>query len=256
MSRSSVIVLMILVVLLGVVPQAGAQIINTLRGFDDEEEGWTGSAAAALAAADGNTEYFELDLDARAQYQHGRNRLRFIGGAMRRTAGGTEIAQSRLGHARHNYQFLPWLSSILFVQGQYDPYLRIESRIVAGAGARVDLFREHVWRSAVGAAAMHESEDLTDNASGFENRYRFSFFATMYRKDAKDAGVDLDFWAFYQPVMDDFGNARVSAAASAQVDLIGNLYFFVNYVIRHNSTPAPGVKKRDQSVRSGVGIDF
>jgi hypothetical protein len=233
---------------------AEAQIVNTLRGFDETEDGWTGGAAAALAVADGNTEYFELEFDARAQFQTEHHRLRFLGFGMRRTAGGEEVAQSRIGHARHNYRFRPWLSSIAFVQAQYDPYLRIETRLLAGAGARFDVFHGELWRLALGGVVMHESEDLTDDAEGFSDRERFSFFVTLYRLE--EGGVDLDLWGFYQPVVDDFGNARVSAAASAKIDIVGNIYVFASYIVRHNSTPPPTVKKHDQSLRSGVGIDF
>lgn len=241
---------------------AHTQIVNTLRGFDDKELGWSGGLAGGVALAEGNTEYFEFELDGKIQYQTARHRWRVIGLNARRTAQGVKTAESRMGHLRHNYRLRPWLASVAFVQGQYDPFLRIESRYLFGGGVRVEVLTRKLWNAAVGATVMRETEKLTASAAHpaaplsdeTTTTNRFSCFVTLYRAEKK--GVDIDVWGFYQPVVDDFGDARASGAASVRVEVAGGLYFLASYVVEHDDKPAPGVKKLDQALRSGVGWDF
>jgi len=247
---------------LALVGSIEAQIINTLRGFDDEEPGWSGGIAGGVAYADGNTEYFEFELDGRIQHQTDRHRLRAIGIDMRRTALGVEVAEARMGHLRHNFRVWSRLSTIAFVQGQYNPFLRIESRVLVGGGARLEIFRGNLWRSAIGATVMRETEELTapdtdqspPSSQAPTTKYRFNYFLTLYRVEKK--GLDIDIWGFYQPLVDDFKDARTSAAASVRVDIVGGLYLFSSYVVRHDDSPPVGVKELDSMMRSGLGWSF
>jgi hypothetical protein len=239
-----------------------AQIVNTLRGFNDDERGWSGALAGTVAFAEGNTEYFEFELNGKIQYQTIRHRWRVIGINMRRTALGVEIAEARLGHFRHNYRVWSRYSTIAFLQGQYNPFMRIESRILIGAGGRAELFGGDVWRSAVGVTLMHEAEELTDDTAfdpalqsgDTTTNYRFSCFLTLYR--AGGNGVDIDMWGFYQPIVDDFADARASGAASIRVDLVGELGLLVSYVVKYDSNPPLGVEKHDYMLRSGLVWEF
>jgi hypothetical protein len=239
-----------------------AQIINTLRGFDDEEPGWSGGIAGGVAYADGNTEYFEFELDGRIQFQTDRHRLRAIGINMRRTALGVGIAEARTVHLRHNFRVWSRLSTVAFVQGQYNPFLRIESRVLIGGGARFEIFRGNLWKSAVGATIMHETEELTYPATEQSppptqaptTKYRFNYYFTLYRVEKK--GFDIDVWGFYQPLVDDFKDARASAAASIHVDIVGGLYLFSSYVVKHDDSPPAGVKELDNMLSSGLGWSF
>jgi len=244
------------------VGSAEAQIVNTLRGFDEEDRGWSGGIAGGVAYAEGNTEYFEFEIDGRVQFQTDRNRFRAIGINMRRTALGVEIAEARVGHLRHNFKLWSRLSTVAFVQGQYNPFLRIESRVLIGGGGRFEIFRGNLWRSAIGATVMHETEELTSQVGDDflpqsempTTRYRFNYFLTLYRVEKE--GFDIDIWGFYQPLVDDLNDARTSAAASIRVDIVGGLFLFSSYVVKHDDSPPAGVKKLDYLLSSGLGWSF
>lgn len=240
------------VLLLGLGAGRGdAQILNTLRGFDEAEHGWSGRIEATVAAADGNTEYFEVDARAMAQYRAARHRVQLRGRHMRRTAQGRETAESQVGHLRHNFRIRPWLSTVAFVQVQHDPFRRIRSRFLVGGGARFDLARSGALRAALGATVMREEETLTDGG-GTTVTPRLSFFASAYR-DVEE-GVDLDLTAFYQPALDDLGDARAVASAGLRADIVGNLYFLLNYNLEYDSSPPPDVGRTDHAARSGLGF--
>jgi hypothetical protein len=58
---------------------AGAQIVNTLRGFEEQKLAWSGALEGSVAAADGNTDYFQYELGASVQHISERNRWRLLG---------------------------------------------------------------------------------------------------------------------------------------------------------------------------------
>jgi hypothetical protein len=233
---------------------AHAQILNTLRGFDEKEMGWSGGIEGAIATASGNTEYFEFEVGGAIQHQGEKNRWRFLGRTMQRTASGNEIARSQIGHIRHNYRLAPRFSTLAFLQGQYEPFRRIQKRYLAGAGAQTDLHRSVDWNSVLGASIMYENEELTDNNGITTSDARLSFFLSVFR-DVKE-GVDVDFVGFYQPLVDNLGDARASVTFGMRADIVGELYTFVRYVAEYDSEPAPGVDDLDQNLRAGLGYKF
>jgi len=235
---------------LGAAP-AGAQILNTLRGFQAGENGWSGQVEGTAAVAAGNTEYLELELGAGVQFQTERHRWRLLGRTMRRTASGVETAESRSAHLRHNYRIRPWLATVAFAQGQHDPFRRVQTRLLLGGGLRFDLLRRPVWQGALGATVMLEDEKLTD-APGFDTTARGSFFLSLLRKGK--TGLDVDVSGFFQPALDDPGDLRALLSASLGADLVGNLYFRFRYGLEVDTDPAPGVKETDHLVRSGLGV--
>lgn len=237
-------------------PDGQAQIINTLRGFDDQAMAWSGEVESTIALAEGNTEYFEIELAGTVQYKTERNRIRALGRYMRRTAGPVEIAEDRLGHLRHNYRLRSWLATLLFVQGQHNPFRRIESRVLVGGGLRFDVIRGMSWNGALGAAYMYEEEELTGISTGkTENvKHRFSFFLSLF--SAEPELVHLDMTAFYQPVIEDLSDARASVLASMRIDITGGLYFLTRAGLQHDSRPPAGVDETDVGLRSGLGFQF
>ena len=233
---------------------ADAQIINTLRGWQEDEPGWSGELAAAIAIAQGNTEYFEFDLSAAAQYWQDRHRVRGLASSTRRTASDVEVAEAALLHLRYNYRLTPVVHSLVFIQAQRNPFQRIEGRYLLGLGARFDVVQADSWDASLGAAYMREQENLTDDDSGTIGRNRGNFFATVLGKLTDQVRVDA--YGFYQPVLNDFSNARISAGSNLDVALVGQLALVVGFRLAYNSQPAAGVEKTDMWLRTGIRFTF
>jgi len=254
---------MLLVFLLWPAPSA-AQIVNTLRGFDEQDPDWSGGVEGTVAAADGNSEYFEYELGAAIQHLAERNRWRLLGRWMDRKTGGRGIAESRLVHLRHNWRFTSTVASVAFVQATHNPFQRLETRWLVGAGGRFDVLRSDRWKGAIGVAWMYEDERIgplpadapagSPDDSGRETEHRASFFLSVY-SDASER-VRTDVVAFWQPLPTDPGDARTFVAASVRADVSGGLYVLLRYGLNWDTNPPATVLERDQSVRGGLGLEF
>jgi putative salt-induced outer membrane protein YdiY len=231
-----------------------AQIINTLRGFADDEPGWSGSLNGYFNLAGGNTEYREYGGAATLQYLKDRHRFRALGSVLRKESRGANIAQSSRIHVRHNYWFLPRWASILFVQDSSNPFQRLDSRFLLGAGARYDLVRDERVDIYLGVATMLEEDVIQGDSQGREREQRMSsFLSVLYDLSAT---ARLDVVAFYQPVWSDFADYRTVVAAQLKVMITGSLYLTLDYGLQHDNRPPEGVLETDWNLGSGIGWDF
>lgn len=251
-----------LVLTMSVLAQARAQIVNTLRGFNDEELGWSGVIGWAIDLRTGNSRYLDAELDGRLQYQSDRHRVRAVVVTDYRTSQGEKKAESILAHTRHSYRLLPWLASIAYVQWMRDPFIRIASRSSVGVGGRVDLFREHGWPVGLGTSLMLEREKLIVEigfpdpipSKATRTNYRFSFFITVY--STKLDKLDVDVWGIFEPVVGDLTIARSSGSARVSVNIVGGLRMVTTYTITHDSDPPAAVEDLDSRLRVGLNWRF
>lgn len=232
-----------------------AQIVNTLRGWSDPEPGWSGEVEGRFALSEGNAEYLELSAAASVQLVAGRHRIRALASETLRRAAGEEIAEDFLVHLRHNLRLTAALSTLLFVQNQYNPFRRLERRTLVGAGGRWDVVRVDSWNAALGAAYMYESEVLTEDPEGVvDTDHRFSFFASLVGRVTQ--AVRADIAAFHQPLVGDFSDSRAFASARVRTDLVGELDLIVAFTLYHDAEPAEGVEPTDLTLSSGLVLSF
>lgn len=236
-------------------PPAHAQIVNTLRSWSDAEPGWSGDVEARFAVASGNTEYLEFAGGTSLQFVSERHRVRGFTKASIRDASGDRIAESLLAHIRHNYRLTPVFSTLVFLQHSSDPFRRIESRTLAGAGTRLDLLRDERWEGSIGISAMYEGEAFTDDPTGeYEDEFRGSFFVSAIGSATETLRLDLS--AFYQPLFTDWGDDRLFIASSIRVDVVGELDLLVRFDLQRESRPPLGVEPTDLSFSTGFVFDF
>lgn len=244
-----------LVLLVCAPARAAGQIVNTLRGWADPEPGWAGELEARFALADGNSEYLELSAAAAVQLVTGRERVRLLASETLRRASGEKVAEDFLVHLRHNHTLTAALKTLVFVQTQVNPFRRLERRTLLGVGGRWDVVRAETWSASLGAAYMLEDERLTDDdADGGGTEHRASYFLSVVGRPAGPLRVDLS--AFFQPLLDDYGDSRAYGAAGARVDVVGGLDLLVSFGLLHDSDPPAGVEPTDVTLSSGVVLEF
>ncbi len=228
-----------------------AAIVNSLSGFA-ETPGWTGGVDGSFGARGGNTEQTSLSSNARLQWRGQRESWRLIGSARRTSNGGNETARSLLGHLRHNHRLSARWHTLAFVQLQENPFQRLESRFLAGAGLRWDVARGEKRRFSLGAAHMAEREKIEKVAAN--SRERASLFFTLsweLREGVRIAGL-----AFFQPVWSEPEDWRTLGELDLDVALGGGLSLFSGGELEGDSRPPVGVEKVDWSTRTGLRWAF
>ena len=232
---------------------ADAVIVNSLRGFSETEPGWSGGLGGALGGSGGNTEQSTLSADARLQWRGSADVWRLMGTAKRTSSGGTETARSVLGHLRHNHTLGGGWHTLAFVQLQENPFQRLNSRFLAGLGARLDIRREGAVHVSLGAADMIERERIDGQAGGDPYQRLSMFVSTVF---SLREGVQIDALAFYQPKWSDMGDWRTYVNIALDVTLTGNVSLFTGLDLERDSSPPADVEATDWEMSTGLRIDF
>ncbi|MCA9758745.1 MAG: DUF481 domain-containing protein [Candidatus Eisenbacteria bacterium] len=278
---------LLLCLLVGLATPASAQIVNTIRSFDADDLGWTGSLEARFSQSGGNTDVLTFGGGGTVQWMSDAQRVRLLAKAARSENDGKKIADASMAHLRHNYRFTPRIASLLFTQVQRNPFQRLRSRLLIGAGARFDLVTREEWSLFGGVAHMYEREEIEADASGAAARseaeelrrgaaarsgaegsvaatiadgtrtdvdHRASVFIS-WSGDLKD-GVSVDLSGFYQPLWSDFADVRATASGELLVAIVGSLSLGLEGSVTQDSEPPAGVKETDWSYLTKLVVEF
>ncbi len=232
---------------------ATATIVNTLQGFNEDQPGWSGGIDGSFSNRGGNTELSRFAGGCQVQWLGESERWRLLGSAVRATSQGTEIAKALTSHLRHNHRLSAAWHTLTFAQIQQNPFQRLSSRMLIGAGFRWDVWHQSSGLLALGATHMVEIEKIEDQTDSTTDQ-RLSVFLKSSLPLRTD--VKLDAMAFYQPLWSDFGDARVMASLKLQVKLVGDLSLFTGGDLEYDPQPAAGVEKSDWSTSTGLRYKF
>jgi len=232
---------------------ARAAIVNSLRGWSEEEQGWSGALAGSYGASGGNSPQSTFEGSGRVQLRSKANVWRLIGSGKRTTVHGVETAKSTLGHLRHNYLLNDRWATLVFLQHQKNPFQRLDSRYLIGLGGRWLAVKGESTLIYLGAAHMFEQERIQDE-EGHTKAQRFSGFVSLETRLSED--VVVDFLVFYQPRWSDFKDWRMFGEVALEVELTGSLSLFTGYKLEHNSMPPEGVEQTDWDTKTGIAFKF
>jgi len=253
MRRSPLRALALLLALAAAAPAAAGVILDTLAGSGLAEPGWSGAVEGGFEATGGNTELWSLNAGGRVLRRGDRDLWRLQGQIERTETDGMESSRAVVGHLRHNHALGSGLHSIGFVQIQHNPFQRLRSRWLTGAGLRWDLRADDDGRLAVGATHMVEVERIEDVA-GSDTDHRLSAFLHVGRRLSPTAKLTGVF--FVQPLWRDLSDRRAMGKLALEVALSDALTLTVGGNVEYDARPPAGVDTTDWRTLTGLGVAF
>lgn len=227
-----------------------AQILNTLRGFDEDATGWSGGFGAFFSGTGGNTENVAIGGAGSIQWQGNANRWRLLLDGTRAESNRSATEEALATHLRHNLRLSRRWASLAFVQHQYDRFQRVDSRFLAGAGVRWDFLRTEKLGASIGASPMLEMEKNEGRSS--LSRGRLSTFVTILGR--VDERVHVDVTAFVQPAMDELQDIRAVSTTALRLEISEALSLVADLRVQYDTEPAADVEKTDWKTRTGLSI--
>jgi hypothetical protein len=243
----------LLLLLAGATPLQ-AQIVNTLGGWKEDEPGWSGRLGLTGDLSGGNTNVKAISGAARVQWFREQHRVRILGSFKVEEAQDVRVKEESMTHLRWIVRLTPRIAPFAFSQIQRNPFIRLETRWLLGAGAEFDVSPQKSWTLALGFSPMLETEKIQDSTSGSETRGRFSSFLRL----VVPLGDDIDFnaIAFYQPRLVEPTDFRSSLIASLEVPIVGPLDFLLLSTWEHDDLPPEGVEPDDWDLNFGLTLSL
>lgn len=158
-------------------------------------------------------------------------------------------------HLRYNFLWKKKVAWEAFSQIQFDGILRIKRRLLLGAGPRFNLLKKEQSDVHLGVAYMYEYEQELDTTV-FHRDHRISSFLSVDK--IFDNGHSISTIGYYQPVINNFDDYRISWGFRLALKIATNLSFNFNIHLNYDAQPVidNNIPSLTYSIRNGISISF
>ena len=239
---------------------ASAQIVNVqpLMSSGEEVDGFQGEVSASLTLQTGNVDLLLGTGSALFTYRMGAHKLISSSTAELGVNGGDTFTEHVFTHLRHQVTILDWLTWETYGQIATDRFRRMSLRGLAGTGPRFSIIDGPAVAFALAASYMFEREmlgesEFSDSEAAYNN-HRLSLYLTG--KFVLSPLLGFVHTTYYQPLVTDPLDFRVSSETSLNVKLTDSLGLSVGFVLTYDSRPPEEVHDLDTATRAKVTYTF
>ena len=239
-----------------------AQIVNIENILAGEPvEGVEAALQIGFEFKQGNSEYRRMNANGLIRWHGGHHTVQVVLGGAYRTAQDNKVEDNALGHLRYGYELSPGLRLEALVQIQKDAFIRLQRRVLAGAGVRANILKsddsslsdtDEGWRLDCGLIIMHESELLRDSSSDPGLRASMLISANLNFSATASLGSQI----YVQPALKDLDDVRLLCDGGLTVTVFGPLSLQLTTRLVYDSRPPVGVKKTDYLLRNTLVLTF
>ena len=163
------------------------------------------------------------------------------------------------GHLRFIRQHSPSISFEVFGQYQFNEFIRLEDRFLAGGGGRFALVQAERTEVFAGIGYMLEQETLdlpAPQPDGTNSEHHRSTNYLTVRYNSKDERLRLVQTLYAQPRFDRLQDFRLLSETSFEIQLFRQLALAINLNVAHDSEPPAGIKETDVVLSNSLRYSF
>lgn len=222
------------------------------------DPGFSGSIETAISGKRGTVESDTVNAALRCDWNYGRHTAFLIGEREYGKTNDVRSADSLFVHLREIYALTDTVGLEGYAQQESDEFVRLESRTLAGAGGRFQIWqRPETANLTLGLGAFAYREELNPiNGIREEDGRGVRINAYLnYTHHWRD-NVRIMSTTYYQPRTGDLADVRALEQAAIAVDITTRLELKVTLDLAHDSDPPAGIEKNEISYRTRFGYRF
>ena len=235
-----------------------AQVNTEALRVGDPKPGLSGTLGAGLDLKRGAVDYLELVGNGQIIYFQDIHTVLLNGSGGYGNTQGERFQSRAFGHLRWTAMWHPRLGSELFLQLEYDQFLRQQIRGLAGAGGRWRAFANETFETFFGLAYMLEREVLNIEPDNPHPRRSLNHRLTSYisLKWNPNDRVQLVQTLYVQPRLDDPIDVRMLEQADIRVAMVEQLGLKTSVTVHFDNRPPAGVPKANLALTQGVDVTW
>jgi hypothetical protein len=258
---------------------AAAQVNTEKMRVGANEPGWGGTFDVNASLQRGNTEREILGGGVRLQYAWPRldadttdgagtdddesegpaNVVFLVSNYSFSRANDNRYVNNAQGHLRFIRRHSPKTSFEIFGQYQFNEFIRLEDRFLAGGGGRFALVQAERTEVFFGTGYMLEQETLDLPAAlpdGPNSEHHRSTSYVTVRYNSEDERLRLVQTLYAQPRVDRLQDFRLLSETSFEIQLFRQLALAINLNVMHDSEPPSGVEETDVVLSNSLRYSF
>ncbi|MDB5032867.1 MAG: hypothetical protein JWQ98_108 [Chlorobi bacterium] len=249
----------LLVALLLVATAAAAQVNTEFLRRDSVRNGLHGQLGFTLAYQSGNSNFLTLAANGRIDW-HAGALYTFLVANYERGRNDNDLFQNDgFLHLRLVYTLDSAVKLELFAQKEFNDFILLHDRQLAGAGVRLRVFQTVGDSGAlaslnVGVGGMFESELVDDPGLVRTSLVRSTnYLSFLWRINSR---LGLNAVGYYQPALSRRADYRLLGEGGLAVALSDLLALTINVHYRFDNEPPVGVRRFDLGITNGLAVQF
>jgi len=237
-----------------------AQVNTEKFRKENGAKGFSGKVSLAAGFASGNSEFVNVKSGARIDYSVKNFDFFIVGNYEFQQAKEEKIVNKAFAHLRSIITLTPALLLEFFLQKEFNQFILLEDRNLAGSGLRLDVIRlfsgtedslvEIYW----GSGLMFENERYNISVSPKTNLFRSTNYLTIKWQITNNFSfTTINYFQFDVKRLHDY---RILSDAGFNFSITEDLAFNSSLSWRYDNEPVEGVKKYDVEVTNGITFSF
>ncbi len=235
--------------------QSSAQIVNIekerIRNHDSV--GMMGKVSMTFSIIQNKTRLINAEFNPHLQYKNKKHLLLLIGQGVYAALDKKTVTNGAYGHLRYNYVLRPQIKAECFTQLQYNRIWNMPLRFLLGAGPRFKLF--DVKQNRIYAAPLYLYE-MQVVASGKTTQINHRLSAYLSWNIAAGSTLFFAGTVYYQPLLRDFSNYRVSGQGELNIAISKHLSFENKLTCIFDQTRTVDIPAESFQYSAGFGFKF
>lgn len=235
-----------------------AQVVNIeeqrITGTSDTVQ-WYGHVRGSTSFVKVREQSFQLQSQVKVQYKNDPHLVLLLLNAGFLRAGGNDIARQAFAHLRYNYKLSPIWSWEAFSQIQNSPVQLLQQRHLVGTGLRLRALKSKNGRQRIylGAAWLWEENFFSGDSPSNSWHRSSNYLSSTFRAGKHAALIQTTYW---QPVIGNISNYRLSSEWVLKVDLSKHLSFTVEFDYSVDQNLPQEAPKEFITWRNGLAFQF
>ena len=257
-------IIFLLTIILSIHTNNASAQINTekYRKYYTDETGFLFNLATTFALKAGNTEYSSYTGSGRIDYNGKKFDTFIVGNFEFKNTGETKVENDGFVHLRGIVHITNRTTWELFLQKQYDEFIDLDSRDLAGTGIKYRLIEAVSKKDStnsvdvnISTGLMYEIESYNPDGGSIDlyNWRSTSFLSIDWLIKNK---LNVTSVIYYQPSINNFKDYRIAADSGLEFAIAKSVKFIFSLTYRYNNLPVTDVKKFDFSIQNGIRIEI
>lgn len=239
---------------------SNAQVNTETLRLDSQKEGFIFTTDFSFGLSEGNVRYLNLLGNTRVDYQKGKNRSFAVVQYSRGVQEGDLYRNAGFLSLRNTYYVRPAVGLEVFAQQEFNEFILLRDRKLAGSGARLRLINyeaddaDNKLQLIFGVGGMFEYEDINSIIQEQTSLIRSTNYISLIW-DVTER-VNINAVTYFQVALTDLSDYRNLLESSLEVKLAESLALTVAVNHRYDSSPPIGIEPYDIQVRNGLRLLF
>ncbi|MDX9790802.1 MAG: DUF481 domain-containing protein [Candidatus Kapaibacterium sp.] len=233
---------------------------NTEKFRDFKSDGFYHTLNFAVNLNSGNEEYVKYAGDYRIDLYR-QNFITYLAGNIEYKEGNESVITNKgFAHWRLIYNRGSFVEPELFAQIEYNDFILLKDRKLAGGGIRlalIDLVSKdslNKFLMEMGLGLMYEYEEVDDPVKPITKYFRSTNFISL--RFSINSSIDFFSVTYLQPYINNFDDYRLLNENRLQFSISKNFAFYISSVYRYDNEPHTNLKYYDLEILNGLTLSF